>query len=533
MKHADENNFWRISPIMRRILAVNVAALLILGGGLLYSGQYERGLVRSELGSMTIEGRLLAAAFADGAVRENAAGDRLLAEDLARHLLRKLSEKNDHRILIFSRNGELLLDSRQLTGPGGLIEIVNLPPPFASWSMRQKAEYGLYRALDSLPLRLQLPSYPYDNKQTAQGYPGLIDTLGGEERTGVWRDHEGKMLLTAALPIQDLKNVMGAVLLMDEGTAIDLSVRDLQVTVLKLFLYALLITIILSIYLSETIARPILRLAAAAERVRQSLSLKDQIPDFSYRRDEIGSLSASFRDMTAALSERIDAISNFAADVAHEIKNPLASVKSAVETLSIVQDEDKRARLLAILHDDINRLNRLITDISNASRLDGEISKSEKKTIAIDDFLRHLVQVQSPNVANKIILDIVAESDLTVRGNDIQLGQVMQNIINNAASFVADNGKITIAAKSVGDRIIVTVDNDGAPIPENKLETIFARFYSERPKGERFGLHSGLGLSISRQIIKAHQGTIHASNIKDAQGRHQAVRFTINLPKGV
>ncbi len=526
--------FWRISPITRRILAVNVGALLILGFGLLYSGQYERELIRTELNALAAEGRLLAAALAEGGARDNAEGDRILAEDLSRHMLRKLSEENPHRTILFTKTGDPVLDSHQLLGPGGIVEIMPLEAPFSTWSLRNKLQYLAQEVLDVMPIRLRLPQFPARDENKAQDYPGILETLNGESQVRAWRNADGKILLTVSLPIQNLKNVLGAVLLMKDGASIDLAVREVQFSVVKFFLYALFVTVLLTIYLSETIARPLLRLAGAAERVKRSLLLKDSVPDLSYRRDEIGQLSVAFRDMTNALSDRIDAISNFAADVAHEIKNPLASVKSAVETLMVVKEEGQRNKLLAILNDDVDRLNRLITDISNASRLDSEVSRAEKKGFDIGLLVAEAVRQAGDKrkMHDKVRFTPVRDRKLVVTGNDVQIYQVVSNLLDNAFSFVSDSGKINIEVIDDRDKIIIHVDNDGPPVPEEKLETIFTRFYSERPKTEKFGLHSGLGLSISRQIIKAHQGTIFAENMKDRNGTPVGVRFSVILPKG-
>jgi two-component system sensor histidine kinase ChvG len=361
-----------------------------------------------------------------------------------------------------------------------------------------------------------------------------MESLSGESFSAAWNDAEGHILLTASLPVQNLKNVLGAVMLLRSGGGIESAVRSVQLTVLQLFLWALLATIILSFYLSETIGSPILRLADAAERVRQSLLLKDSIPNFSYRRDEIGILSIALREMTTALADRMDAIGNFAADVAHEIKNPLASLKSAVETFAVVKDPERQKKLLAIIESDVDRLNRLITDISMVSRLDSEMNRAEKELLDMTRLLQNIVDLESSSsgIQERVSLELDKNKKLWVRGNDTQLAQVMHNLIQNAISFVSDQGRIAITALAQEDKVVIYVDNDGPAIPEKKLETIFQRFYSERPEKEKFGLHSGLGLNISRQIIRAHQGTIFARNLKTPKGEHQGVRFTIILPAG-
>ena len=522
-----------LSPITLRILAVNIGALIILAFGLLYTGEYETEMIDAQMSSLKDQGQLLAAALAGGGVRETLQGDPVLTEDLSRHMLRKLAESNTLHTILFNKIGHLLLDSGQLQGAGGAIQVVKLEPPFATWPLNKKISYSIQEALKLLPTRLVLPEYP-ESAPGVRSYPGMVDALGGEITSGAWRDEDGHILLTAAIPVQNLKNVLGAVMVLRSGEDIEDAVRGLQITVLKLFLWALLVTILLSIYLSETIGIPLLRLADGAEKVERSLLAKDEIPNFSYRRDEIGVLSVALRHMTSALAERIDTIGNFAADVAHEIKNPLTSLKSAVETLAMIKEPERQEKLLAIILDDVNRMNRLITDISMASRLDSEINRAPKTTFDMAQFLENVIKVEenAAGLQGKLILNIEGGRKLWMTGNDVQLGQVMHNLIRNAASFLPPEGKITITGLMQAGKIVIYVDNDGPPIPEKKLETIFDRFYSERPASEKFGLHSGLGLSISRQIVRVHNGAIFARNIMNDKGQYQGVRFTIILPAG-
>jgi two-component system sensor histidine kinase ChvG len=521
-----------ISPITLRILAVNISALIILAFGLLYTGQYEREMINAELNSLRAEGRLLAAALAGGGVRETLEGEPVLAEDLSRHMLRKLAEDNPLRTIVFNKMGQLLLDSNQLQGAGGAIQMVELEPPFATWSMGKKISYFVQQGLKVLPTQLELPEYP-TQRAGVDTYPGMVKALRGEASVSAWRDREGHIRLTAALPVQNIKNVLGGVMVLRRGTNIEEAVRGVQLTVLKLFLWALLTTILLSIYLTETIGIPILRLADAAGKVEKSLMLKDAIPDFSYRIDEIGVLSASLRAMTAALDERIDAIGNFAADVAHEIRNPLTSLKSAVETFAVVKEQAQQKKLLSIIEDDVNRLSRLITDISAASRLDSEMNRAQKTTFDMGKLLENVIEAEtaSQGLQGRLFLQVEKNRRFMVSGSDAQLGQVMHNLLRNAVSFLASGGKITVSVLlQENKKILIHVDNDGPSIPENKLETIFERFYSERPEQEKYGQHSGLGLSISRQIVRMHHGAIFARNIKDEKGGYKGVRMTIILP---
>ncbi|WP_343714225.1 HAMP domain-containing sensor histidine kinase, partial [Inquilinus sp.] len=292
---------------------------------------------------------------------------------------------------------------------------------------------------------------------------------------------------------------------------------------------ALGVTIILSLYLAGTITRPIRRLARAAERVQQGRGRKIEIPDMSGRRDEIGELASALRAMTAALWTRIDAIERFAADVSHEIKNPLTSLRSAVETTARITDPAQQRRLMAIILEDVQRLDRLITDISDASRLDAELSRAETGTVDIARMLGMLTELYKTTLEDtgiKVSLSLPPGSALTVPGIEDRLVQVFRNLITNAISFSPPDGAITLRARREGAWVIATIEDDGPGIPPAKLEAIFDRFYTERPAGEKFGTHSGLGLSISKQIITAHRGQIFAEN---REGRPGA-RFTVKIP---
>jgi two-component system sensor histidine kinase ChvG len=313
-------------------------------------------------------------------------------------------------------------------------------------------------------------------------------------------------------------------------------VRAVRLDILKTFLFALAVTVLLSIYLAGTIARPVRRLATAADRVRRGLGREVVIPDFSRRGDEIGDLSSALREMTGVLWQRMDAIDRFAADVAHEIKNPLTSLRSAVETASRIEDPVKQRRLLAIILEDVQRLDRLISDISDASRLDAELSRHEHEPVALDRMLATLVELHEATTMEGaprlrlIVPSNARPSDFVVPGIEDRLVQVLRNLIANAISFSPSGGTIGLAVQRDQNTVVVTIDDEGPGIPDAKLAAIFDRFYSERPAGEKFGTHSGLGLSISKQIIEAHRGIIRAENRRGAGGAIVGARFIVRLP---
>jgi two-component system sensor histidine kinase ChvG len=303
---------------------------------------------------------------------------------------------------------------------------------------------------------------------------------------------------------------------------------------------AALVTAILSLLLASTIANPLRRLSAAAVRVRRGVKSREEIPDFSDRQDEIGNLSIAVRDMTNALYARIDAIESFAADVSHELKNPLTSLRSAVETLPLARNEASRARLLEIIQHDVRRLDRLITDISDASRLDAELAREDAGRVDLEKFITDLVSVSREVSHHKRPVEIELKVNKPPQGvkgyfvqvHDLRLGQVITNLIENARSFVPEeHGRVAISLSRSGKSIIVTIDDNGPGIRADNIERIFERFYTDRPAGEAFGQNSGLGLSISRQIVEGHGGTLTAENIPGAKpGEIRGARFVVTLP---
>jgi two-component system sensor histidine kinase ChvG len=435
---------------------------------------------------------------------------------------------------LFDRDGALLADSLRLTGPGGQIEIEVLPPARASGPMGDLLADLYDRVVGLLPEGHSLPLYHETAGQRVTDYPEVGRALVGEAASAVRSDGAGGMVLSVAVPVQRYRQVLGALLLSTDGRRIDEAVRAVRFDILEVFGVALAVTVLLSLYLAGTIARPIHRLAEAAERVRHGQGRQTAIPDFGRRRDEIGDLAGALREMTEALWQRMDAIERFAADVAHEIKNPLTSLRSAVETVARIEDPEQQRKLMGIILDDVQRLDRLISDISDASRLDAELSRAETAPVDLANMLGALAGVHEATAGDRrgprLELDIAPHQELRVRGIESRLAQVMGNLIGNAVSFSPPDGVIRIAAWRDGAFVRVTVADDGPGIPPGKLAAIFDRFYSERPAGEKFGTHSGLGLSISKQIVEAQGGTIIAENRQDEAGRILGARFVAATP---
>jgi two-component system, OmpR family, sensor histidine kinase ChvG len=534
-----------LSPLTRRILIVNILPLAILVAGILYLDEYREGLIVAELVALETQAEIFAGALGEGAIGTRTDGAQFVLPNVARPMLRRLTAPTRTRARVFDDDGTEVADSLFLAGQGGAVQVEALPPPDDS-DVPTSAVNGIYDLFVALlPESERLPAFPGKRPLRASDLPIVAAALNGDIGKARWSQDGGGLLLGATAPVQRFKQVLGAVLLTATSDDIDAAVRAVRFDILKVFAVVLALTVLLSLYLASAIARPVRRLAAAADRVRHGHGEADAIPDFTHRRDEIGDLSASLRDMTEALWQRIEANESFAADVAHEIKNPLTSLRSAVETVARVGDPAKQAALMDIIQDDVKRLDRLISDISDASRLDAELARGEMESVDLGRLLPALVQVhetalapannsdggnggnadaQSPRVVFRGV-----DEDCAVLGIEGRLVQVFQNLISNARSFSPPGGEIVLSLRRDRGDVVIHVDDQGPGIPADSLDSVFERFYSERPEGESFGRHSGLGLSISRQIIEAHGGEIHAENIHDAGGRRLGARFVVRL----
>lgn len=536
------------SRLRLRILTVNAIPMIVLLLGILYLGQYEKGLIEAELKTLEHQTKLYAGAIAETAIRPQAVPsftddpmafevmDRLSAP-IAKRLVQRLGEMTEGRIRAYDVKGIQIADSDQLVGSGGLVRSMPLEP-IIDHDLKS-LPYSFFGFLaDHIPSVLNVPNYPEMEYQKA--FPGMVHTLNGLGMSKAWKTEQGGVILTAAAPIQSLKQVLGAVYITQDGSSIKDALRDVTINILSIFGATIAVTFILSFYLAAGIANPLKKLSNASVQVRQGKINAEKIPDFSRRKDEIGDLSVALHQMTVGLAERIDSIERFAADVAHELKNPLTSLRSAVETATIVSTDKDRERMFGIIKHDVQRLNRLISDISNASRLDAELAREAMGVVDMRVLFEHIesqvllvTERRKEEFGRKLDvdfnLDLPSKGDILVQGIESRLGQIFLNLVDNAVSFVPEDGKVRITAEKDGPRWVFQVEDNGPGIPENKIGTIFERFYSERPDREEFGEHSGLGLSISKQIIDAHDGQLYADNIYDAQGQKSGARFTVIL----
>jgi two-component system, OmpR family, sensor histidine kinase ChvG len=521
-----------LSLLTVRILAVNVLALIILAAGLLYLDRYHQSLTESEFDALEVQARLIAGALGEGATELSDAGEPRLDYPVAQALVRRLAEPTNARVRLFDPSGRLVIDSQLVARQGGLVQVTPLPEIEPTNPISRLA-IGLYEwVFNWWPRRDHLPSFPAGAVLSAEGLPEVEDALDGDIATMIYAGGDRHLVLGVGVPVQRYRQVVGALSVTLSSQGIDEAVRSVRLDILTMFAVALAVTVLLSIYLAGTIARPIRRLALAAERVRMGRT-RATIPDFSHRGDEIGDLSGALREMTLALSQRIEAIESFAADVAHEIKNPLTSLRSAIETVARISDPVQQRRLMALVLEDIQRLDRLISDISSASRLDAELARAKPAPVDLARLLGALVEVHRASATTdqpRLQLDADPRAGLTISGIEDRLVQVLRNLITNALSFSPPDGLIRLVAVRIGPTVRLSIEDEGPGIPPGKEQAIFDRFYSERPKAEKFGIHSGLGLSISKQIVEAHGGTIRAENRVDRDGTVRGARFIVQFP---
>ena len=523
-----------VSPLTRRIVVVNLLPLALLAVGFLYLGRFEASLVNQQVEALHTQGEIFAAALSEGAVLDSPDQGEVLLPELARQMMRQLVAPTRIRARLFDIRGALIADSRRLRRPPDPGPGIGAPGT-RSEGLLSRAGDWLYDTISGL-----LPSgrkyQPYREGNRAEEYGEATLALHGGNGSAVRREPKaGGLMISAAVPLQRYRQVLGAVMLSTSDREIQAELRTVRLELLRIFSVTVLVTLLLSLYLAGTIARPIRRLAAAAERAR-GRGVRIELPDVAQRGDEIGELAESLHEMTDALWRRMNAIESFAADVAHEIKNPLSSLRSAVETAARIDDPAKQRRLMAIVQDDVERLDRLITDISDASRLDAELSRLEVSPTDIRAMLGALAEMHDAtrsSGAPHLVLDLPPTRPLIVPGIESRLSQVFLNLIANAVSFSPPDGEIRIRAVLDGRAVLIAIEDGGPGIPEEKLTAIFDRFYSERPVGEKFGTHSGLGLSISKQIVEAHRGRIWAENRVDGHGRVCGARFLIRLPAAV
>ena len=534
-----------VSPLLRRILLLNALPPALLAAALLYLDQYQNGLLAGDVEAMRTQARIYAGAIGEAAVRiEN---DRaVLVPEAARPLLRRLVEPSPNtQARIFDTAGLVVADSRVREGPGGAVVTEPLVPPVQRDAFGTQLSAVYEYLLTWLPRQARTPvvvdtatdadSFDWTPALGPDRREELRLALEGGVTPYIRRTPDGRLLISVAEPARRGSQAVGILLLTREAREVDQRLFEIRISVLGLFTLALLLTLALSLYLAQTMAQPILRLATAAGAMREGKGRGGSVPDdLMTRRDEIGILARDLQRAARALWARIDANERFAADVAHELKNPLTSVRSAIETLRRVEEPAQQKRLLAIIANDVVRMDRLIGDIADSSRVDAELSRNIAEPVDVGQMLAILAEMHNTTREEEdaILVPELPDGPLVALGVEDRLVQVFRNLIGNAISFSPARGQVWLRGRAVGDVVELSVEDEGPGIPEAKLDGIFERFYSERPRGERFGQHSGLGLSISKQIVEGLRGRISADNRRDAEGRVLGARFIVRLPKG-
>jgi len=507
------------SPLARKIILFNLMALVVLVAGVLFLNPFRDSLVIQREQGMLNEA-LLVAGVIEGVETPDAPSVQAALDQL---LLAPGSE-----VMVFDRQGAVL--GAKVGDARGTVPSARSTP-----------------ITDTLGAVWSFVSHPFGGSDTAVAYDAetpirelLPKAAQGETVVITGRGPDGGAIFTVATPVRADGRIVGVVGMASAAGEIDSLVRHEREQVLQMFLVALAVSFGLSLVLASTIANPLSDLAAAAELGRDRDGRKTspgrvRIPDLAARPDEIGRLSVALRGMVAALYDRIDANEQFAADVAHEIKNPLASLRSAVGTLRFAKRDDQKEKLLDVIEHDVRRLDRLVSDISNASRLDSELVKEDAEPFNLVKTLSNLSEYLGQQAQAKgveFITDFPAEP-VVITGLEARLAQVFVNLITNATSFCEDGDAVRVWARRRDNRVLIVVEDTGPGIPEQALTKVFKRFYSERPQGQ-FGNHSGLGLAISKQIVEAHGGVIWAENIRpthaDSSSDPLGARFVVGLP---
>ncbi len=519
------------SALTWRILGFNALALIVLAGGVILVQATGRGLVEERLNGVQQQAAIVAGTLAEYASDPDT---HMLRVAEAEPLLRQLIAPTRLRARLYLPTGRLAIDTRFLL-PRNVVRVSQLP---ALDTASQVSEWlkRLYDGVMGVRPFAQLEPY-YEAGEDGRVYHEVKNALDGATASAERVDDQNRLVLSVAVPVQGVRAIYGVLLVSTEGGDIDDILRQERTTLFEVILVAVLVMLLSSLYLAGTIAEPVKRLAAAADRVRSGVGGRSDLPNFPERNDEIGDLADSLKSMTAGLYDRIDAIESFAADVAHELKNPLTSLANAVEMFSRARGEEDRTRLLEIVRGDVKRIDRLITDISDASRLDAELSREKREPVALSHLLSTIIDIYRMTDTGHGIEYVLRDelpAGATVQGRDERLGQVFRNLIDNAISFSPEQGKVTVTATRRDMAARVTVEDEGPGIPPENLESIFERFYTERP-GENFGRNSGLGLSIARQIIEAAGGRIYAENRPrpedaPAERTNGGARLIVELP---
>ena len=550
------------ASLLRRILVSNLIGFFVLLLGILYLGWYHTWLIDAKVDALKIQGKIIADAIASKAKVERerivfdanelpgqrsssrtyrddgfAALELSISPEEVTPILRKLIQSTNTRARIYARDGTLIVDTaRSLRRWRAALR--NEPTENTG---KAPSTQNFWTRLTRYLFDEPLPVYQEIGSANGTAYAEVRQALEGNERSMLLLNDKGEQIVSLAVPIRRFKTVQGVLLLSTRPGELDEILSEERSVILTLAAIALFASIVTSLLLARTVAGPMRRLSEAAEQASHNIAARTQLPEYANRSDEVGQMAAAFRAMTKALYRRIEASEKFAADVAHELKNPLTAARSIAESLSLAKNEEVRRHLVEQIQNELNRLNRLITDVSNASRLDAELARQEMRPVDITTVLRGVVTIfrdilgDDQRQIRLVIEDAPLEGAYIVSGDEGRIGQVLTNLVDNAISFSPKTGTVTVRARSTPLHLEIYVEDEGPGIPEDRLEVIFDRFYTDRPDTEATeGKNSGLGLSISREIIRAHGGQISAeSRFDDGSGPDDAplgARFVVKLP---
>ncbi|WP_334145367.1 stimulus-sensing domain-containing protein [Hyphomicrobium sp.] len=545
--------------LWRRILVASLAGLVVMVGGILYFNENNAWLIEAKRESLRVQGEIIAAAIAGDARVETgrlvihtdpleeeaeapednafAAHELSIRPERVAPILRRLIQPTTRRARVYSRDGTLVMDSATLLQRG---QLSRHEPKVPDGGKTRTKDFWT-RLKSWTMMNEDLPVYKEIGNANGTSYPEVKQALQGKATAMLLLNEKGQQIVSTAVPIQRAGVVEGVLLMSTRPGEIDKIVSDQQTQIWLLAAFAILASLISALVLARTVAGPIRRLSASADLVSRNISARHELPDFSHRTDEVGRMSAAFAAMTAALYRRVEASESFAADVAHELKNPLTAARSMAESLSYARTDEQRREVVKQIQNELMRLNRLITDVSNASRLDAELARQQMGPLDIASVVASVTQIFKDILSgdSRRVETVIAvapfEGAFVVNGHAGRLGQVLTNLVDNAVSFSPEGRPVTISLRRIGSDVELAVEDEGPGIPEDRRQIIFDRFYTDRPDTEAVrGKNSGLGLSISREIIRAHGGEISAENKPAAAGSEcgpsSGARFVVRLP---
>ena len=510
------------SRLSRLIVISNLIGLFILVAGSFAMNEFERSYLDAKMENLTAQAELVTSILGDEATGFSSAAS--LDVQQTRDIVSRIELPAGWRIRVHDVNSRLVADSAELDDNIEVSELAPIGGKEVASNDKLVSGPSFIKRVDNWIEGLSWNRKRRDGNRRNLNRE-VSTALSGQQARVTSYSEDDILMASVSVPVRRVQRILGSLTIETDEVA-QVITKERQ-ALLPFIGLAVLAAILSSMVMTLFIVKPIRQLAQAAERVTRSSEKRNTIPDLSDRKDEIGDLSLVMGEMTRGLYDRVDDIANFAADVAHEIKNPLTSIRSASDTLRVAKTDDQRAKLIDIIQNDVERMNRLISDISQASRVDAALAKEEVQTLDLNRVISGLCDLYTPLLAEKHVKieKLVLSKPAYIRAYEASFAQVLRNLIDNAMTFSSEKGTIFLKLHVDDERVQICVEDEGPGIPAANLETVFERFYTERPKGAVFGSHSGLGLAICRQIVDAHNGSIWAEN-RDEGG----ARFIVELP---